>query len=38
VQSWRPDALPQDNAYFNTLEWSDGQWAVLSVNELPAEP
>jgi probable phosphoglycerate mutase len=33
-----PDTIPQDNRCFNTLEWHDGQWAVLSVNELPAEP
>ena len=33
-----PDALPQDNGCFNTLEWHDGGWAVLSVNELPAKP
>ena len=31
-----PDALPQDNGYFNVLEWRSGGWAVLSVNELPA--
>jgi hypothetical protein len=30
-----PDALPQDNGWFNTLEWRDGSWTVLSVNELP---
>jgi len=31
-----PAAIPQDNGCFNTLELRDGQWAVLSVNELPA--
>jgi broad specificity phosphatase PhoE len=31
-----PDAIPQDNGCFSTLEWRDGQWAVLSVNERPA--
>jgi broad specificity phosphatase PhoE len=30
-----PDALPQDNGCFNTLEWRGGRWGVLSVNELP---
>jgi broad specificity phosphatase PhoE len=33
-----PDAIPQDNGCFNTLDWRDGRWAVLGVNELPAEP
>lgn len=33
-----PDTLPQDNGYFNLLEWRAGSWAVLSVNELPAGP
>jgi probable phosphoglycerate mutase len=33
-----PDTIPQDNGCFNTLEWQDGRWAVLSVNELPGEP
>lgn len=32
-----PDALPQDNGCFNTLEWRDGRWAVISVNELPTQ-
>jgi glucosyl-3-phosphoglycerate phosphatase len=32
-----PDALPQDNGCFNTLEWRDSRWAVLSVNELPSQ-
>jgi glucosyl-3-phosphoglycerate phosphatase len=32
-----PDALPQDNGCFNTLEWRGGWWAVLSVNELPTQ-
>jgi probable phosphoglycerate mutase len=31
-----PDAIPQDNGCFNTLEWHGGRWAVLGVNELPA--
>jgi probable phosphoglycerate mutase len=31
-----PDAIPQDNGCFNTLEWCDGRWIVLSVNERPA--
>lgn len=30
-----PDALPQDNGCFNTLEWRGGRWAVLSINECP---
>jgi broad specificity phosphatase PhoE len=30
-----PDAIPQDNGCFNTLEWRNGRWAVLGVNELP---
>jgi broad specificity phosphatase PhoE len=30
-----PDAIPQDNGCFNTLEWSRERWAVLSVNEVP---
>ncbi len=33
-----PDALPQENGCFNALEWRDGRWSVLSVNELPAGP
>jgi hypothetical protein len=33
-----PDAVPQDNGCFNTLEWRGGSWTVLSVNELPADP
>jgi probable phosphoglycerate mutase len=33
-----PDAIPQDNGCFNRLEWQDGGWAVLSVNELPDGP
>ena len=32
-----PDAIPQDNGCFNTLEWRRGRWVVLGVNELPAE-
>ena len=31
-----PDAIPQDNGCFNTLEWRGGRWVVLGVNELPA--
>ena len=31
-----PDMIPQDNGCYNTLEWLDGRWAVLGVNELPA--
>ena len=30
-----PDMIPQDNGCYNTLEWLDGRWAVLGVNELP---
>ena len=30
-----PDGIPQDNGCFNTLQWADGTFAVLSVNELP---
>jgi broad specificity phosphatase PhoE len=30
-----PDAIPQDNGCYNTLEWRDGRWAVLGVNEIP---
>jgi broad specificity phosphatase PhoE len=33
-----PDTIPQDNGCFNTLQWQNGQWAVLSVNELPDRP
>jgi broad specificity phosphatase PhoE len=33
-----PDTIPQDNGCFNTLQWHDGRWAVLSVNELPDHP
>jgi broad specificity phosphatase PhoE len=33
-----PDAIPQDNGCFNTLEWRAGHWVVLGVNELPPEP
>lgn len=32
-----PDAVPQDNGCFNMLEWRDGNWAVLSVNQMPGE-
>jgi broad specificity phosphatase PhoE len=30
-----PDTIPQDNGCYNTLEWRDGRWAVLGVNEIP---
>jgi broad specificity phosphatase PhoE len=30
-----PDAIPQDNGCYNTLEWRGGRWAVLGVNEIP---
>jgi broad specificity phosphatase PhoE len=30
-----PEAIPQDNGCYNTLEWRDGRWAVLGVNEIP---
>ena len=30
-----PDAIPQDNGCFNTLEFQDGRWAVLTINEVP---
>ena len=30
-----PDAIPQDNGGFNTLEFRGGRWAVLTVNEVP---
>ena len=30
-----PDAIPQDNGRFDTLEWQTGRWVVLAVNELP---
>jgi broad specificity phosphatase PhoE len=30
-----PGGIPQDNGCFNTLEWRDGRWAVLGVNERP---
>jgi hypothetical protein len=33
-----PDALPQHNGWFNLLEWRSDEWAILSVNELPAGP
>jgi glucosyl-3-phosphoglycerate phosphatase len=32
-----PDTIPQENGCFNVLEWRDGAWTVLAVNELPAE-
>jgi broad specificity phosphatase PhoE len=30
-----PDALPQDNGCFNTLELREGRWTVLTVNQVP---
>jgi len=30
-----PDSIPQDNGCFNTLEWRDGKWTVLAINEIP---
>jgi broad specificity phosphatase PhoE len=30
-----PDAIPQDNGCYDTLEWRGGRWAVLGVNETP---
>ena len=33
-----PDAIPQDNGGFNTLEFRDGHWTVQTVNEVPAPP
>jgi glucosyl-3-phosphoglycerate phosphatase len=30
-----PDAIPQDNGCYNTLEWHGGRWTVLGVNETP---
>lgn len=33
-----PDTIPQENGCFNVLEWQDGAWVVLAVNELPGEP
>ena len=33
-----PDSIPQDNGCFNTLEWRDGKWTVLTVNEIPPAP
>ncbi|HYB87140.1 MAG TPA: histidine phosphatase family protein [Streptosporangiaceae bacterium] len=33
-----PDEIPQDNGCFNTLELRGEEWAVLTINELPAEP
>jgi hypothetical protein len=30
-----PGTLPQGNGCFNTLEWRDGIWVVLDVNEIP---
>jgi broad specificity phosphatase PhoE len=31
-----PDEIPQDNGCFNTLELRGEEWAVLSVNQIPA--
>jgi hypothetical protein len=33
-----PGTLLQENGCFNTLELRNGNWTVLSVNELPARP
>lgn len=33
-----PDEVPQENGCFNSLEWQEGTWTVLTVNELPPEP
>ena len=33
-----PETVPQENGCFNTLEWRGERWAVLGVNELPADP
>lgn len=33
-----PDEIPQDNGYFNTLEYQDGRWAVLKINQCPRGP
>jgi broad specificity phosphatase PhoE len=33
-----PDEIPQDNGCFNTLELRGEEWAVLSVNQIPAAP
>jgi broad specificity phosphatase PhoE len=33
-----PDTIPQDNGCFNTLQWQNDRWTVLSVNELPDRP
>jgi glucosyl-3-phosphoglycerate phosphatase len=30
-----PDSIPQDNGCFNTLNWQDGTWTVLAINEIP---
>jgi hypothetical protein len=32
-----PDAVPQQNGCFNTLEMTEAQWFVIGVNELPAD-
>jgi len=32
-----PDTIPQDNGCFNTLELRGDSWAVLAINELPAD-
>jgi broad specificity phosphatase PhoE len=32
-----PDDIPQDNGCFNVLQWTAGDPAVLSVNELPSD-
>jgi broad specificity phosphatase PhoE len=33
-----PDTIPQDNGCFNTLEYRDDGWDVLTINEVPGEP
>jgi broad specificity phosphatase PhoE len=33
-----PDQLPQETGCFNTLDYRDGRWMVVSVNEVPAPP
>jgi len=33
-----PDRLPQEAGCFNTLDYRDGRWTVVSVNEVPGDP
>jgi broad specificity phosphatase PhoE/ADP-ribose pyrophosphatase YjhB (NUDIX family) len=33
-----PDQLPQETGCFNTLDYRDGRWTVVSVNEVPGAP